>query len=184
MKDLSIIVASSRPQTLAHVLGYIHRQEMEGIDYEVLVIQEADDFVPFQNYRYGPKFTILRQRYHNDFGAAAHDRGLLESKGQYVVFWDDDNIYYPHAATSLFCTATGHDIGIVRVRHQGLVIPSGPHVRAGDIDTMCFCVRREFAIRVKWADAGGRYSDFRWITRLLGLTERVNRSPVIVGEHL
>jgi glycosyltransferase involved in cell wall biosynthesis len=182
--DLSIILPSSRPQTLAHVLTYIHNQRTDGIDFEVIVIQEADDFNPFMNYRYGNNFEILRQGFHHDHGATARDRGLIAARGQYVVFWDDDNIYYPHAAASLFCTAVGHDVGIVRVRHQGLVIPSGPHVKPGDIDSMCFCVRKDLAVQVKWTDGQGRYNDFRWITRLLALSERMNRSPVIVGEHL
>lgn len=184
MKDLSIILPSSRPSTLAHVLNYIHNQRADGIDFEVILIQEADDFSPFLNYRYGPNFTILRQGFHHDNGATARDRGVREAKGQYVVFWDDDNIYYPQAVTGLFCTAVNHDVGIVRVRHQGMLIPSGPHLKPGDIDSMCFCVRKELATRVTWADSQGRYNDYRWITRLLGLTERVNRSPVIVGEHL
>lgn len=184
MKDLSIVVPSNRPQTLAHVLGYINTQEATGIDFEIVLIQEADDFTPFTHLRYGPNFSIIRQAPQHDNGASARDRGTIEAKGKYLVFWDDDNIYYPHAAASLFCTAVGHDVGIVRVRHQGLVIPSGPRIKAGDIDSMCFCVKKELAVRVKWADGQGRYNDFRWLTRLLCLTEHVNRSPVIIGEHL
>ncbi len=182
--DLSIIIPSSRPQTLAHVLTHIHNQRADGIDFEVIVVQEADNFSPFMNFRYGTNFEILRQGFHNDNGAAARDRGLVAARGQYVVFWDDDNIYYPHAVASLFCTTVGHSVGIVRIRHQGLVIPSGPHLKPGDIDSMCFCVKKDLAVRVKWVDNGGRYNDYRWITKVVGLTERVNRSPAIIGEHL
>lgn len=184
MKDLSVIIAASRPQSLAHVLGYVARQSCDGLDYEVVLVQEADDFTQFTTLRYSPRFRIFRQPPSMDAGATAHDRGIIESRGKYVVFWDDDNIYYPHALSTLYSTALGHDIGIARVRHQGLVIPSGPQLKAGDIDTMCFCVRKELAARVSWVDHGGRYSDFRWIGKLAGLTDKVNRSPLIVGEHL
>ncbi len=182
--DLSIIIPSSRPQTLAHVLTHIHNQRTDGINFEVIVIQEADDFTPFTNFRYGINFEILRQGFHHDNGAAARDRGSIAARGQYLAFWDDDNIYYPHAIASLFCTATGNDIGIVRTRHQGLVIPSGPHLKPGDIDSMCFCVKKDLATRFKWADGGGRYNDYRWINKVAGIAERVNRSPAIIGEHL
>jgi glycosyltransferase involved in cell wall biosynthesis len=184
MKDLSIIVPTSRPNTLAHVLGYINNQSIDGIEYEVIVVQEADDFEQFKLLRYGPRFSIFRQKPHADCGAAAKDRGILESSGQYVIFWDDDNIYYPHAAASLFSAALGHDIGIVRTRHQGMIIPSGPLLQAGDIDSMCFCVKKELAAKIQWADRGGRYSDYRWISRIMALTDKVNRSPIIIGEHL
>lgn len=184
MKDLSIIVPTNRPRTLAHVLRYIHNQSIDGIDHEIIIIQEADDFEPFKLLRYGHNFSIFRQKPHIDCGAAAKDRGILESTGKYVMFWDDDNIYYPHAAASLFSTSLGHDVGIARVKHQGMIIPSGPSLQAGDIDSMCFCVKRELAARIKWADRGGRYSDYRWISKIIGLTNKVNQSPVIIGEHL
>ncbi|MEZ5949950.1 MAG: glycosyltransferase family A protein [Planctomycetaceae bacterium] len=35
------------------------------------------------------------------FGAALRDAGLREATGRYVVFWDDDNWFYPHAACNV-----------------------------------------------------------------------------------
>jgi glycosyltransferase involved in cell wall biosynthesis len=184
MIDLSIIVASNRPHTLSHVMRYIHTQSADGIDYETVVVQEADNFDEFVNISYGLKTRIFRQAPHHDCGAAAKDRGLAEAQGKYVVFWDDDNIYYPHAITALFSAATGHDLAISKIRRKGTVIPMGKMIRAGDIDTMCLCARRELAAKIKWADGGGRYSDFRWVGRLARICEKVNYSPVIIGEHL
>ena len=184
MFDLSIIIPSHRPRTLAHVLTAINNQSSDGINFEIILILEADNFDQFITLRYGPNFRIHRQKPQGDNGAIARDIGTIAAKGKYVAFWDDDNVYYQHAVASLISTAIGHDVGIVRVRHQGLIIPSGPHIKPGDIDSMCFCVKKDLAARVKWADEQGRYNDYRWITRILALSEQVNRSPIIIGEHL
>ncbi len=184
MVDLSIIIPTSRPNTLAHVLAAIRNQSADGINFEVILIQEAHNFGQFATLRYEPNFRIHRQQPHADNGATARDTGVIAAKGKYLAFWDDDNLYYPHAVASLISTASGHDIGIVRARHQGLIIPSGPQIKPGDIDSMCFCVKKDLAVLIKWADGQGRYNDFRWITRLMSISERVNRSPVIIGEHL
>jgi glycosyltransferase involved in cell wall biosynthesis len=182
--DLSIVVASNRPASLTHAMRYIHAQSLDGLDYETVVVQESDNFDEFTTVNYGLRTRIFRQAPHHDCGAAAKDRGLAEARGRYVVFWDDDNIYYPHAAVALFSAAQGSDLAIARIINKGTTIPTGRMIRAGDIDTMCLCARRELALKVKWADGGGRYSDFRWVSRLAGLCEKVNYSPVIVGEHL
>lgn len=185
MLDLSIITPSVRPHSLAHFLNYLQRQSSDGFDHECLVVQESDDgFHQFESLRLGLKCRVLRQKVHNDCGAFARDQAILEAKGQYVAFWDDDNIYYPHAMASVLLAATNHDVGIVRVRYRDRVIPAGAVVVAGEIDTMCLCVRRDLASRVKWADDGGRYSDFRWISRVAKLTTSINYSKVIIGEHL
>lgn len=184
MKDLSIIIPSSRPKYLAHLLNYLASQSTDGINFEIIIIQEADNFEQFNILKYDHRTIILRQSPNHDNGAIARDRGLLESRGEYVAFWDDDNVYYRHAIASLVGAACGHDIGIVRTRHQGMIIPSGKSIEPGDIDTMCFCVKKELAIRVKWNDNGGRYNDFRWISKVAKLTTNINHVPMIIGEHV
>lgn len=183
MKHISIITPTARPGNLAHALTYFRAQHTDGIDYEFIVVQEGG-YAEFDLLRYGPRFRILRQGLHADCGAAARDLAIREATGEFVAFWDDDNIYHPHALASVLSTVSGHDVGIVRTRHQGLIIPSGPCIKSGDIDTMCFAVRRDLARRVPWVDNGGRFSDYRWITKVAALTTEINRSPVIIGEHL
>lgn len=184
MLDLSIIIASQRPACLAQILHQLKHQSTAGITYEILIVQEADNFDGFLACSYSPRCHIFRQTPHGDYGAAAHDRGVLEAKGDYVVFWDDDNLYYQHALVAVFATARKHDIGVVRVRHRGLVIPTQQGFKAGDIDSMCFCVRRQLASTAKWADGGGRYSDYRWISKVARVATTINFSPIIIGEHL
>lgn len=183
--DLSIIIPSHRPNSLAHVLTYLNNQHADGLIYEIIIIQESNsDFNDFTKLSYGPRTKILRQQQHNDCGAVARDRGVVESTGEYVVFWDDDNIYYPHAIATMFTVANGFDIGIAKVKHYGTIIPINSSLKAGDIDSMCFCVRRCLVTKVKWADHGGRYNDFRWITKISSVSTSMNRSPLIIGEHL
>lgn len=183
--DLSIIIPSNRPKTLAHVLRHLDKQSADGLLYETIIVQESDEgFDAFTALTYGPRTRIIRKEIGHDCGAAARDKGFKESCGNYVVFWDDDNIYYPHAVATMFSITNGFDIGVARIRHRGTVIPTSKAFRAGDVDSMCFCLRREIAAKVKWADNGGRYNDFRWISKAAGLSERVNYSPIIIGEHL
>jgi hypothetical protein len=183
--DFSIIIPSSRPKTLAHVLRDLNGQSADGLRYEIVIVQESNEgFEDFILLTYPLCTRVFRQSVCHDCGATARDRGLRESEGRYVVFWDDDNIYYPHAVATLFSISNGFDIGIARTRHRGLTIPIGKTLKAGDIDSMCFCVRREIAAKVKWADYGGRYNDFRWVTKVAGLAEKMNYSPIIIGEHI
>lgn len=183
--NLSIIIPASNPKSLTHVVNNINNQSIDGIDYEIIIVQESNgNFNQFNNIKYGPRFTILRQSLHFDCGAEARDRGTSISSGEYITYWDDDNLYYPHAVVSTFLAAVNYDIGVSRIRHFGSIIPINNGLKAGDIDTMCLCVRKDLSTKVSWADNGGRYNDYRWVNKLFRLGDKVNYSSVIIGEHL
>src|SRR5215831_3077261 len=95
--NLSVVIPASRPHSLAHVLGYLNSQSVAGINYEFIVVLEADDFELFHTLRYGSRCRLFKQPLGHDNGATARDFGLIAALGDYVTFWDDDNIYYPHA---------------------------------------------------------------------------------------
>jgi len=185
LMDLSIIIPSNRPKILAHTLNYLDKQSSDGIIYEIIIVQESDEgFEQFSTLTYNFRTRVIRKRIGHDCGASARDEGFKNSEGNYVVFWDDDNIYYPHAMITMFSIANGFDVGIARIRHHGTIIPTSKAIRAGDIDSMCFCVKREIAAKVKWSDDGGRYNDYRWINKAVGFANKINFSPIIIGEHL
>ena len=121
MIDISIIVASSRAKHLPHVLNAIKRQSVNGIEFETIIVQESNNFAEFNDITYLQYCKILRQELHFDYGASAKDSGILESSGAYLVFWDDDNLYFDHALISSYLTACNHDIGIVRVKHKNTI---------------------------------------------------------------
>lgn len=184
--DISIIIATARPTGMTRVLQYIEQQSIDGLNFEVIIVQESDNHNKFNLNTKLPinNIVIHKQKIHNDYGASARDLGILEANGEYLVFWDDDNIYYPHALVSQYITANGFDIGIVRTNHQNIIIPTKNHIKAGDIDTMCLCVKKELSVREKWSNSGGRYSDYRWLSKLLKYDPKVNYSKIIIGHHL
>lgn len=184
MRDLSIIVTTTDNKNLHRVLNYIEKQSVLGIDYEVVIVQESDNLLTIDTKIPVNKMTITRQDKHNDYGATAKDVGISISNGEYVVFWDDDNLYYDHAIVSLYSTAQNFDIGVVKVEHNGAVIPTSKSIAPGLIDTMCVCVKKELAALGRWNDGGGRYSDYRWLIKIANHSKSINYSKVIIGRHL
>jgi glycosyltransferase involved in cell wall biosynthesis len=157
-------------------------QSISGIKIEHIIIQEAKDFEDFYTSD-SINCVIKRQSANNDYGAAAKDEGLKLAKGEYSCFFDDDNIYYPHALSTLYSTVLNHDIGICKVRYKDRVIPSANKIECCDIDTMCFIVRTRLAKQVEWA-GGGRFSDYRFINNVKNLTCDIVYNEIIIGEHL
>ena len=186
MYDVSIIISTSSPTNLIRVLDYIERQKTE-LKFEIIIIQEAiGDHRKFNINTKLPinDILIVQQTLHYDYGANAKDLGIIKSNAKYVVFWDDDNIYYDNALSIQYNTSNGYDIGIVKTIHQNLIIPTYNKIIAGDIDTMCLCVKKDLAIKEKWITNSGKYSDFRWVNKLLKHKPKINYSDKIIGYHL
>ena len=185
--DLAIITPTNNPAHLYRLLNQVENQQYDGIGIQLIIVQEAHDFNNFnimsKKFPIGD-ISVLRQTVNNDGGAAARDRAILAANAEYVSFWDDDNLYHPHAAISQYLTAKDHDIGIVRAKHLDLIIPISNAIMPGYIDTMCICVRKEFGVKEKWADGLGRYSDYRYISKLMRHEHSINYSKVIIGHHL
>ena len=186
MIDISVITPTTNPANLARFLQQLHEQSHEGISYEIILIYESDDFSKFRNIN-NPllqKAKIFNSKRHYDGGAIARDLGLLNAIGEYVLFWDDDNIYFKHALISQYINANGYDIGISRAYHLNYTIPCSNAVTAGDIDTINICVKKELAKKERWSNQGTKYSDFIYITKLLSHEPTVRYSSAIIGHHL
>jgi glycosyltransferase involved in cell wall biosynthesis len=184
MIDVSIIIPSTRPKSLPIVLDAISRQK-HAPKYEIIIVLEAEDHSIFQSVWFPPAAKIIQQPLHNDFGAAAKDAGIKIASGHYVVFWDDDNLYYDYALLSQHISADKYDIGIVRAFVNGEYLPrSNNEIALGNIDTMCLCVKTSLAKTKLWADGCGRGSDYRWYARLMTENPRINYSKQIIGIHL
>lgn len=178
---ISLIIPSSRPKSLAHAIEQVKLQSIS-FPFEIIIIQEGDK--DFGCIEYPFNCHIIKQSQHFDNGANARDVGIRNANYPYVAFWDDDNIYYQHALSTLVAVSYGFDIGIVQTRHLHLKIPVKFPAEAGDIDTMCFAIRTEIAQKVKWEDKNGRYNDYRYIMKILKLTRHFNFVPIVIGRHL
>jgi glycosyltransferase involved in cell wall biosynthesis len=192
--DLSVITATyRRPKHLEACLAQFQRQSLGGLRVEQIVVSDGpDEYARGQVESLGLRFDAVPHS-GQQWGAAAKDRGIELAQGDYVCFWDDDNLYEPHALVTLFAAAQGFDIGVVQCRylerrHPGRrVLPArwDGRFQYGDIDTMNFCVRREVALTERWADGNRRSGeDYRWIQRLVERGATVRYVPIVIGEHV
>ena len=192
MLNLSVVVVTwNRPQLLAHCL-YQYRQQLNSIETECIVVSDGPDAkaAAIAAY-YKCRYIEIPQRI-NDWGATPRDVGIAAAVGSYVVTWDDDNIYHPHAIDCLYKAASGFDIGVCQCVHwegtQCRTIPptGSTYVQHREVDAMCPCVRREVAQATKWATPPNTpyECDFRWLESLVSKGATTNFVPVVIGEHL
>lgn len=192
MTDLSVIIATcDRPSQLATCLQQLKQQSIDGINIETIVVDEsttainANTISRFKVDKYTSKIK------EGLYGAYAKDIGINLASGQYVCFWDDDNIYYQHALASLYGTAYGVDIGVVRAHHKTnehkyRTIPdqwTGQFVFK-QIDTMCVCVRRNLAEKSLWSNHKESGTDFAWLSELVKYNPVIKYTPLVIGVHL
>jgi glycosyltransferase involved in cell wall biosynthesis len=187
MIDLSVIMVSNRPKWLANCMAQYEAQKF-GKPTECIVVGEHHDYDAFRNVfaRWRPDKYINKEP-QGYAGAFGKDEGIKHATGEYVCFWDDDNIYYPWALDGLYSAAWGFDIGIVKcglMVNGYQLIPEEEEITYGKIDTMCFCVRRELALTARWADHRGAGTDYAWIKKLLRKEPSVNFLNTKIGEHL
>jgi len=192
--DVSVITATKgRPGHLEQCCRQLKQQQLAGLSVEHIVVSDGPDArarAIAQEYRARYLVSIKPERFARG-EALARDVGLRHAMGDYVVFWDDDNEYADNCIGTLFEAARGYDVGVGQTVHcggggQSRLIPedSTSVFLFGQIDTMCLCVRRQAALRVRWADCLGQYaSDFIWVDglRRTGATFRFRPAPI--GVH-
>lgn len=184
--DISIITATYlRPKWLQMCCEQIKAQSLGGLSVEHVIVSDGPDPKACQIARsYGATYYALKKR-RGRYGAACKDIGIRLSRGKHVVFLDDDNLYYPHAVATLFSANQGVDIGICQTRHKGRIIPDlakSPFKHA-NVDSMCFCVDRDFAHRSRWR-AAKRSTDWAYLQGLLAHDPTYRVIPVVIGAHL
>jgi glycosyltransferase involved in cell wall biosynthesis len=166
-----------------------HNQSRGSLRSELIVVAEGDE----------SKFIAVKKRWASDTfvckpdetwsGDGAKDLGITLATGEYVCFWDDDNIYHPHALATLYATAKGYDIGIVKINIHGpdnfFLLPQAEELGMGLCDTMNFCVRRELALQETWMAGENDYcDDWNWMSRLLAKNPSVRNVDISIGEKL
>lgn len=192
--NLSVVIATcNRPGNLAQCLHQLQNQITDGLDIETIVIDESDDHKSETVVqRYASVISIYKRKPKEGLcGAYAKDFGISIASGEYVCFWDDDNIYYPNALSTLYASAYHHDIGVVQTHHyrrtgECVTIPKPwrGNFEFKQIDTMCVCVRTELAEKQKWSDHKDRGTDYHWLHKLESYKPKINFVPLVIGSHL
>ena len=194
--DLTVVTAScQRPAQLANCLSQFQQQCVGTLRCQHLVVSDGVDPQARALSRIFGATYVERPEPGEQWGSLARDVGIREAQGQFVCFWDDDNLYEPHALATLFAAGVDSDVGVVQTRYRcrtrpGLVtIPRQwtGSFRKGDVDTMCVCVRRDLAMRELWEQqpAPSRpTTDWHWLQRLEQHQPRIRFVPIVIGWHL
>jgi GT2 family glycosyltransferase len=188
--DLSVVTATrGRYKHLIRTISQVAAQSTSLRHEHIVVGDGPDGAARAACARAGTRYFEIEAG--GAWGAACKDRGVAEARGEYIVFWDDDNDYRPEALAVLHAAAHGHDVGVVRCYHVGLgrPVPSewAGRFAYGDIDTMCVCVRAAAARAVPWyvaEEAAERGTDYRWLIRLALCGATVRFVPAVIGDHL
>lgn len=196
MVDISVVTPTfNRKRLLASVLEDFRTQSLGELKAELIAVHDgpkgAGECRAVCQRMPNVRFFHTEQRTDGYSGATVRDFGIKQAQGQYLCFWDDDNIYFPHALATMYAIAHGHDLGIAQVLHvqqNYRAVPSQPALpfRYGNIDTACYCVRRELALEAPGFDDGRKASgtDFRWGRQVEKLTSDIRVVPIVIGVHV
>ena len=193
---LTVITAThQRPAQLAACLAQFRQQSVGSLRCEHLVVSDGiDPHARALSQHFGAQF-IERPTPGGQWGSLARDVGIHEAAGRYVCFWDDDNLYEPHALASLFAAATDAEIGVVQTRYRCRTRPGQIAIprqwtgtfQKGDVDTMCVCVDRALALKEPWEQQpppSQPTTDWHWLHRLESHQPRIRFVPIVIGWHL
>jgi len=115
-------------------------------------------------------YCCTRERVEGSYGNLARDQMLKVAQGEYVVFFDDDNLVSPEYLEKMTAAAelVGADFAVCRCLHFGPlqeylgpppVVLSGVPPKLYEIDTLQVLVRREVMQGVGWSNEFGYFTD-------------------------
>jgi O-antigen biosynthesis protein len=114
-----ILVHHDRPETLTYALGSLQRQTYKNI--EIVLVDdgssrpEAQRFLNQIEREMVTPHPIRVIRQENHYLGAARNRGFRESKGEFVLFFDDDNVALPEMVQHY----------VAALQHSGADVVSG-----------------------------------------------------------
>jgi glycosyltransferase involved in cell wall biosynthesis len=131
-------------------------------------------------------------------GHLARDTGINMALGEFIVLWDDDNIYYADALSTLYTAVNNFDIGVCNInfrlppngtlfsRKSNQIYCTLPNKWDGNfylrqIDTMNVIIRKSIAVSVKWTDSKEYEGDFYWLAALQKRRAKINYLSKHIG---
>ncbi len=100
MPLISIIVPThNRPQLLQRALASIQQQSFS--DFEAIIVNDAGtDVKQIVDQFNDPRFVYINVD--SEKGPGVRNAGIMVSKGRYIAYLDDDDLYYPHHLQTVF----------------------------------------------------------------------------------
>jgi glycosyltransferase involved in cell wall biosynthesis len=163
-----------------------------GVSFEHIIVSDGkDDIAKSSCGSYAAKapFKVVYDeiRHQGCYGDFARTRGLELINTDYVIFFDDDNAYFPWAVNTLYTAAYGFDIGVALIEHWDFDSPNkqiiGRSISYGQIDTACYCVHADRTVPWVGFTESGVGTDYCWIEHVSKGAD-VNYVPVVIASHL
>src|SRR5688572_3726442 len=111
---VTIITATyNRPKALREAIGYVQAQTYQNWE-QIIVSDGRDDRVPELVAEVGdPRIRCTHTRRFPTIGNYQKNYGLRYATGEFVLYFDDDNIIYPHCLETMVRGFSSDDIGYV-----------------------------------------------------------------------
>lgn len=188
----SIIIPSrgDRPKALAlAITSVLEAASHAALPPDAVEILVGFDGVQGERVSNSPSLRYFDLPTNNDFGNALRQALLKASRGQRIVFLDDDNILTPHA----FCVYEQYsdaDMLVARIdvsrAHPIPYLPvdeeDKPLIRPCNIDPLCLCLTRDLVVTRCGGWQGERYeADYRNILHYSRRAVAMRISTEVVG---
>ena len=190
---VTIITATyNRPQALREAISHVRAQTYQ--DWEQIIVSDGrDDRVPALVAEVGdPRIRCTHTHRFPTSGYYQKNYGLKYATGEFVLFFDDDNIIYPHCLQTMVSGFSSDDIGYVicpikygeRRRGDRDVITEKrpkPGFRYTEIDQLNYMIRRRL-IEQAWGLSMQGSGDFLLIDKMTRMTRGAYLDEII-GFH-
>ncbi len=191
---ISIITPTyQRHAWLISCIEQVKNQDVQDLCEHIVVSDGLDDQVVKICKHYNIRYKCIDKEQNNGTskGHKARDVGIEMANGEYIVLWDDDNIYYRTALSTFLKQVKDYDMIVCninyRVRRQEqylyYTMPKnwvGSFVKS-DIDTMNVMLKSNLAKKAKWTESDDYAGDFYWFKKLEQLGASIGFSDVFVG---
>jgi glycosyltransferase involved in cell wall biosynthesis len=190
---VTVITATyNRPKALREAIGYVRAQTYQNWE-QIIVSDGRDDRVSALVAEVGdPRIRSSHTLRFSTVGNYQKNYGLKFATGEFVLYFDDDNVIYPHCLETMVRGFTSADIGYVicpirygdtRRGDRNVVVVKDPKpgFRHREIDQLNYMIRRRLIERA-WGIRMHGAGDFLLIHKIARMS-RGTYLDEIIGLH-